>query len=167
MSSSKKKVFIKTNKKIASSVIAYSSALIFVLIVASVVASAYLVYKKSYAISGLLIILAGLGVSTLVYWNNTYTWVLGGTLERRCGLLVYEYMEVVDALGRSKCTYTMKNIKKVVVGKRYLKVYGKTRYKGVIGKEKYVKKFIVYDYSKEALEFLKDNLPSSVVFKEK
>lgn len=162
----KNKVIIRTDRKQATQILAYIVSALSLVMCGMVCAGSYFLYQKEFVSVGICVaVLVGCGVF-LAYANTAYTWVIGGILERRCGHLVYEYSEIVDLLGRSKCTYTMKDIKKVVVGKRYTKVYGKSSFKGFIGKTKDVKKFTIYDCSQEAVQFLKDNLSSSVVFKE-
>lgn len=163
----KNKVFIKSDRKQATQVLAYIVSALSLVLCGLALGGAYFLYRKEITnviVCGVVCILI---CAFLVYANTAYTWVIGGILERRCGHLIYEYGEIVDLLGRSKCTYTMKDIKKVVVGKRYTKVYGTSNFKGFIGKTKTVKKFTIYDCTSDAVQFLKDNLSSSVVFKEK
>lgn len=162
----KNRIIIRTDRKQATQVLAYMVSALSLVLVGMFCAEGYFIYKKEYMNVGICALIFLLVCGFLIYANTAYTWVIGGTLERRCGHLVYEYSEIVDLLGRSKCTYTMKDIKKVVVGKRYTKVYGTSTFKGFIGKTKTVKKFTIYDCSPEAVKFLKDNLSSSVVFKE-
>jgi len=157
----KNKVYIKSVRPVAENWMAYFVSVVSVILFVLLVFSLYGGIVSNYIMLCVCLLGSLVSIGTLLYFNNKYTWTLGATLGRSRDGIVYEYMEIIDMMGKKKCTHILRKVSKVRIGKRHIKVYGNIEFKGIVGKSKTKNKIIIYDYTQESIDFLKDNLPES------
>lgn len=103
--------------------------------------------------------LVAFGVCILVYGvmkliDISHCWVKYQQFNKRNGILIYEYANVLGIMGNTKNIATITKIDSIKKGWRHLKVYGDVSLKEPMRKTKKCKYVSIFDYTDETYDYL-------------